>query len=231
MHVFEGFIIGIVGSLHCVGMCGPLALALPLPNKSAGKKALGALFYNLGRAVTYALLGLVFGFVGAGFKLSGLQQWVSIVCGALMIFSVIIPGVFKMPKTTQKVSGKLYATLKNKIGGALQQRRLSNLPIIGFLNGFLPCGLVYIAIAGAITSSTITESIIFMFLFGLGTLPIMFAVAYFADVIKNRFLHKMKHIIPVFIIILGLLFILRGLNLGIPYVSPKFEEDKVACCH
>ncbi len=231
MTIFEGFIIGIVGSLHCVGMCGPLALALPLPTKSTGRKALGALFYNLGRAVTYALLGLVFGLVGAGFKLSGWQQWVSIACGALMIFSVILPGVFRMPKTSQKVSGKIYTTLKRKIGDSLQQRRLSNLPVIGFLNGFLPCGLVYIAVAGAITSSSVIESVGFMFLFGLGTLPIMFAVAFFADVIKSRFLYKLKHVIPVFIIILGILFILRGLNLGIPYISPKFEEDKVECCH
>ncbi|MBS2212315.1 sulfite exporter TauE/SafE family protein [Carboxylicivirga mesophila] len=233
MYIIEGFIFGFLGSLHCVGMCGPLALALPLPTSSATKKALGAIFYNSGRAFTYGLLGLIFGLLGAGLKLSGIQQWVSIACGVLMILSVVLPGVIKMPKSTNKVSTSIYSTLKKKIGDSLNRKRLSNLLIIGVLNGFLPCGLVYVAISRAVTSDTITDSVLFMVFFGLGTLPLMFAIAYFANIIKSRFLHKLRMAIPIFIVILGILFILRGMNLGIPYISPKFQEKttEVKCCH
>lgn len=223
--------IGILGSLHCVGMCGPLALALPLPHGSALQKVLGALLYNLGRALTYGLLGLIFGLLGAGFKLSGLQQWVSIACGVLMIGSVLLPSLFKMPKFSNSPSTKIYASLKSKIGASLQKRSVSNLFLIGILNGFLPCGLVYIALAGAVNASNLGESALFMVLFGLGTLPLMFMVAYFSNVIKNKLLTRLRLVVPIFIILLGIVFILRGLNLGIPYVSPKFEAEKVSCCH
>lgn len=233
MYILEGFIFGFLGSLHCVGMCGPLALALPLPTRSAAQKATGAVLYNLGRALTYGILGLFFGLVGAGLKLSGIQQWVSIACGVIMILSVILPGVIKLPKSTNKVSTSIYSSLKRKIGDSLNRKRLGNLLIIGILNGFLPCGLVYVAISRAVTSNTISDSVLFMVFFGLGTLPLMFAVAYFANIIKSRFLHQLRKAIPVFIIILGILFILRGMNLGIPYISPEFKEasTEVKCCH
>lgn len=232
MNIVEGFIFGFLGSLHCVGMCGPLALALPLPTKSAGKKAIGATLYNVGRAFTYGLLGLIFGLLGAGLKLSGIQQWVSIACGVIMILSVILPGVIKLPKSSNKISTSIYSSLKKKIGDSLSRQKLSNLLVIGVLNGFLPCGLVYVAISRAITSNTVADSVVFMVFFGLGTLPLMFAIAYFANIIKSRFLHKLRKAIPIFIIILGVLFILRGLNLGIPYISPEFtEKQEVKCCH
>ncbi|MCT4644174.1 MAG: sulfite exporter TauE/SafE family protein [Carboxylicivirga sp.] len=233
MYIIEGFIVGFFGSLHCVGMCGPLALALPLPTNTVTQKATGALLYNVGRAFTYGLLGLIFGLLGAGLKLSGIQQWVSIACGVIMILSVVLPGVVKVPKSTNKVSSSIYSTLKKKIGDSLNRKKLSNLLVIGVLNGFLPCGLVYVAITRAITTESINDSILFMVAFGFGTLPLMFAVAYFANIIKSRFLHKLRKAIPIFIIILGLLFILRGMNLGIPYISPEFQEEtqEVKCCH
>ncbi|WP_430809938.1 MULTISPECIES: sulfite exporter TauE/SafE family protein [unclassified Carboxylicivirga] len=233
MYILEGFIFGFLGSLHCVGMCGPLALALPLPVNTALRKVVGALLYNVGRAFTYGLLGLIFGILGAGLKLSGIQQWVSIACGVIMILSVILPGVIKMPKSGNKLSSTIYTKLKNKIGASLNRKRLSNLLVIGVLNGFLPCGLVYVAISRALTSASISDSILFMVAFGLGTLPLMFAVAYFANIIKSRFLHRLRRTIPVFIILLGILFILRGMNLGIPNISPAFSDktQEVECCH
>jgi len=232
MDSIEGFIFGFIGSLHCIGMCGPLALALPLPTKTAGQKAAGAFLYNIGRAFTYGILGLIFGLLGLGLKLSGIQQWVSIACGVVMILSVVLPGVIKLPKSSHKFSSSIYTQLKKKIGDSLNRKKLSNLLVIGVLNGFLPCGLVYVAITRALTSDSLTNSVVFMVFFGLGTLPLMFAVAYFANIIKSRFLNQMRKAIPVFIIILGLLFILRGLNLGIKFISPEFKSNtEVECCH
>nr|WP_321451951.1 sulfite exporter TauE/SafE family protein [uncultured Carboxylicivirga sp.] len=229
MGILEGFIIGFFGSLHCVGMCGPLALALPLPTKSIWQKIVGAFLYNIGRAITYSVLGLIFGFVGVGLKHSGIQQVVSIVCGVVMILSVILPGIIKLPKSSGKFTNSIYATLKKKIGDSLNRRKIGNLFIIGILNGFLPCGLVYVAISKAVLSLSLAESVLSMFFFGLGTLPMMFAVAFFSDIIKSRYLYHLKKFIPVFIILLGIIFILRGMNLGIPFISP--DMSKPACCH
>ena len=229
MGIFEGFLIGFFGSLHCVGMCGPLALALPLPTRSVTQKVVGALLYNLGRALTYSVMGLIFGFVGVGLKHSGIQELVSILCGIVMILSVILPGVIKLPKGSSKVSNVIYLNLKHKIGNDLDRRNLGNLLIIGILNGFLPCGLVYVAISKSVLSLSLAESVLSMFFFGLGTLPMMFAVAFFSDIIKSRYLYSLKKFIPVFIVLLGVIFILRGLNLGIPYISP--DMSKPSCCH
>jgi len=229
MGILEGFVIGFFGSLHCVGMCGPLALALPLPTNSMWQKIVGALLYNLGRALTYSVLGLIFGFVGVGLKHSGIQEIVSILCGVVMILSVILPGIIKLPKGSNKVTNSIYNTLKKKIGDSLNRRKIGNLFIIGILNGFLPCGLVYVAISKAVLSLTLAESVLSMFFFGLGTLPMMFSVAFFSDIIKSRYLYQLKKFIPIFIILLGVIFILRGMNLGIPFISP--DMSKPACCH
>ena len=233
MFVFEGFMIGILGSLHCVGMCGPLALALPLSQKTGWSKISGALLYNIGRATTYAAMGLVLGLLGVGAKIYGIQQWVSIVCGAIMILSVLLTSVFNMKALVQKVSFKNAGFIQRGISQRLKNPNPTTLFIIGILNGLLPCGLVYIAIAGALVSPSLGNSVLFMFLFGLGTLPMMFAIVYFSNLIKGKILFRIQKLIPVFIVLLGLLFIVRGMNLGIPYLSPKFNETKqeMNCCH
>lgn len=233
MFIFEGFMIGILGSLHCVGMCGPLAMALPISQKKGINKIFGAILYNLGRAITYATMGLVLGFLGVGAKIYGLQQWTSIVLGIIMILSVALSSVFSMKAWVQKLSFKNAGFIQRGISKRLKDAKPTTLFIIGILNGLLPCGLVYIAISGALVSPSLTNSVLFMFLFGLGTLPMMFTIVYFSNLIKGRILNKIQKLIPIFIIVLGLLFIVRGLNLGIPYLSPKFDAAKqeMNCCH
>lgn len=231
MFVLEGFMIGLLGSLHCVGMCGPLALALPLSQKTGIKKIIAALLYNLGRATTYALMGFVLGLLGVGAKIYGMQQWVSIVCGIIMILSVLLASVFNMKAVFQKISFKNASFIQKGISKRLRDPKLHTLFIIGLLNGLLPCGLVYIAISGALVSTSLSNSVLFMFLFGIGTLPMMFIIAYFGSLLKGKVLFRIQKAIPVFIVILGLLFIVRGMNLGIPYLSPKFTTEKVSCCH
>ena len=233
MFAFEGFMIGILGSLHCVGMCGPLAMALPIAQKTGASKIFGALLYNVGRASTYAAMGLILGLLGVGAKIYGLQQWTSIVLGVIMILSVVLGSWFNMKAWVQKLSLKNAGFIQRGISKRLKDAKPTTLFIIGILNGLLPCGLVYIAISGALVSPSLANSVLFMFLFGLGTLPMMFAIVYFSNLIKGRILSKIQKLIPVFIIVLGLLFIMRGLNLGIPYLSPKFNTEKheMSCCH
>ncbi|HOW32340.1 MAG TPA: sulfite exporter TauE/SafE family protein, partial [Bacteroidales bacterium] len=103
----------------------------------------------------------------------------------------------------------------------------SSLFLIGLLNGLLPCGLVYIAIAGSIGSGSALMGAIYMALFGLGTMPMLLAINLSGGFISTSLRKKINKLIPILVIIVGILFILRGLSLGIPYISPSEEKIKM----
>jgi sulfite exporter TauE/SafE len=224
IEIYTGLTIGLVGSLHCVGMCGPIAVALPLGKRSFADRAFGGLLYNLGRTITYGAMGAVFGFLGKGIELAGFQQWASILLGVVMIMSVFFPyffkGQFNPDKLGQGITLKLIGKLRKMFGNHSKK----NLLIIGLLNGLLPCGLVYVAIAGAINTNDVLTGVLFMIAFGLGTIPLLLAVSLAGDFIGSALKKKLNRIIPVFIVILGIIFILRGMSLGIPFISPKSEK-------
>ena len=227
-------LLGFVGSLHCAGMCGPIAIALPLNNRSWISRVSGSLLYNLGRTITYGLLGAIFGLAGMGLALGGVQQWVSVALGILMILSVVIPRIGIAGKKLAGLTDKFTGYLKKPFVRLFKLRTYRSLLIIGILNGFLPCGLVYIALAGALVMSTYYEGAIYMVLFGLGTIPMLFAISIAGNLVSHKLRARLSKAIPFIIILLGLLFIIRGLNLGIPYLSPKFDmqNDKATmeCC-
>lgn len=227
--------LGLVGSLHCAGMCGPIAIALPLNNQSWFARISGGLLYNTGRTITYGLLGAIFGLAGMGLALGGMQQWVSIILGTFMILAVIIPRLGAAGKRMASFTDRLTGQLKKPFIKLFRMRTYSSLFIIGLLNGFLPCGLVYIALAGALVMSQVHEGALYMIFFGIGTIPMMLAISVAGNILSQKLRQKLSKVIPLFIILLGILFILRGLNLGIPYISPKLsqEGDKATmeCCH
>ena len=222
-----------------MGMCGPIAIAIPLHKDNWLMKITGGLLYNSGRIITYGILGAIFGLLGRGIQLAGLQQWSSIALGIIMILSVVFPVLFKEKIKIDKVFTGYASRLIGSFRKLFTKSSLGSLLFIGLLNGLLPCGLVYMAIAGAINTNDVMMGVAFMVVFGIGTTPALLAVSLVGNVISIGFRNKVKRIIPVFIVILGILFILRGMNLGIPYVSPKThklevqEEMKVGepCCH
>ena len=226
--------LGFVGSLHCAGMCGPIAIALPMNNQSWFSRISGGLLYNFGRTITYGLLGTIAGLAGLGLALGGLQQWASILLGAFMILAVLIPRLGAAGKKISGLSDNVTGRLKKPLVKLFRMRTYGSLFIIGLLNGFLPCGLVYIALAGALVMSHVHEGALYMIFFGLGTIPMLLAISIAGNILSQRIRQKLGAVIPVFIILLGILFILRGLNLGIPYISPKLnqEGDKATmeCC-
>jgi hypothetical protein len=212
---------GLVGSLHCIGMCGPIAIALPLGKKSWAYRTIGSLSYNIGRTLTYGLLGGLFGLLGKGIQLAGLQQWASIGIGIIMIVSVIFPAIFKNRIQINRIFTGYAASLISQFKRLFNQSSIPSLFVIGLLNGLLPCGLVYVAIAGAINTNEVLNGIIYMLIFGLGTIPVMFIIPLAGNLIGSGIRRKLRGVVSVFVIVLGVLFILRGLSLGIPYVSPK----------
>ncbi|MGE0562613.1 MAG: sulfite exporter TauE/SafE family protein [Flavobacteriales bacterium] len=220
---FTAFAIGLIGSLHCIGMCGPIALALPLGNKSILAKTTNGLIYNGGRILTYCLLGIFFGFFGEQLAVASTQQFISIAIGSIFILSVFIPKYLINAINPTGLISKYIATVKSNLSKFLQNQSLTGKLAVGLLNGFLPCGLVYAAIAGSIATGNLLEGMWFMFWFGLGTLPMMFTVYFLSSSVSLNLRNTIKKLVPVFLILLGSLFILRGLNLGIPYLSPKIN--------
>lgn len=239
MDLITAFTIGLVGSLHCLGMCGPIAVAIPLHRNSWMLKISGGLLYNAGRIITYGIMGGLFGLLGRGIQLAGLQQWASIGLGIIMILSVVFPVVFREKIKLGRIFSGYAGRLTGRFRTLFARRTLANLLFIGLLNGLLPCGLVYMAIAGAINTNDALLGVLFMMVFGLGTAPALLLLSLAGNIVTSKFRRRAAKVIPVFIVMLGLLFILRGMSLGIPYVSPKTEKLEVKqemntgepCCH
>lgn len=225
----SGFSIGILGSFHCVGMCGPLALALPIHHLSSFSKSVVIAFYNLGRAVSYTAMGVVFGIVGQSFTLFNFQQALSIAAGCLILIILLIHQ-FGNPNTN--LISKYSHSIKARLGLYLKSdKKIISYLYIGILNGFLPCGLVYIAIAASVAAGSILNSSVLMFAFGLGTLPVMALTMVFGKFISLNLRKNLNKITPYLIMGVALLLIIRGLNLGIPYLSPSHDANHVTCCH
>ena len=223
---------GLLGSFHCVGMCGPIALSLPLKDNSDRGKFSGALFYNSGRIVTYSVFGFIFGLVGKSFALFGYQQWLSIFLGVLIIFFIIMPKRFSSFRTQNFVL-IFFQRLRSSIARLFLKKNSSSLFSIGLLNGLLPCGLVYMAAAVAVATGDVVNSITFMAFFGLGTLPMMWSIAYFGNYVSVSLRQKIRRAYPYMMTLMACLLILRGMGLGIPYVSPKVNIEKkgvIQCC-
>ncbi|MFN8257969.1 MAG: sulfite exporter TauE/SafE family protein [Bacteroidales bacterium] len=220
--------LGLAGSFHCAGMCGPIALAMPLNTNSFISRINGAIRYNAGRAITYSIMGAIFGMISSGFSLAGFQKWISIGMGTLMILSAVLTFLSGKEILETKRFDFLLVKLKITLGKLLTVKSKKSLLAIGLLNGLLPCGLVYVALAGALAAGNLITSVLFMFIFGLGTLPMLFFISVAGNSVSVAIRRKMTRLIPVFVILVGTLYILRGLSLGIPYLSPSESKLKVA---
>ncbi|SEG09992.1 sulfite exporter TauE/SafE family protein [Flavobacterium urumqiense] len=219
--LYSAFIFGLISSLHCIGMCGPIAMMLPVDRNNPTKKATQIFTYHLGRLSAYATIGLVFGLLGKGFFLAGLQQKLSIFIGIAMILVILIPERTFAKYNFSKPVFNLISKIKTKLGSQFKNKNYKSLFTIGLLNGFLPCGMVYVALFGAIAMQSAGFGVLYMVLFGLGTVPLMSSVVYLNSFITIPIRNKIQKAIPYVAVIIGVLFILRGLGLGIPYVSPS----------
>jgi hypothetical protein len=223
--LITAFALGLMGSIHCAGMCGPIAIALPLHGNTMPQKIFGSTLYNVGRTITYGIMGAIFGLLGQGIEMIGIQQKISIIMGALMIISVLFPSIFRNKYRMDKSLFPFIQKIKTSLAKMFFIRSYSSLFFIGLLNGLLPCGLVYMAIAGAIGTGNVVLGTFYMILFGLGTIPMMLGISLAGNFLSLAIRKKINQLIPVLIVIVGIFFILRGLSLGIPFLSPP--KDKI----
>tara|TARA_R110002126_G_scaffold2041_3_gene11938 strand:- start:45 stop:746 length:702 start_codon:yes stop_codon:yes gene_type:complete len=224
----SAFILGLLGSFHCVGMCGPIAFMLPVDRSNTVKKITQIAVYHFGRLLAYSIIGLIFGLIGKSLYIFGFQQQLSIIIGVLMILVVLIPQQTFNKYNFSKPIYRLISKVKTALGSAMKKKTMDTFLTIGFLNGFLPCGLVYMALFAAIAGGNAINGSLYMAVFGLGTIPLMTTAIYFSQFLKGKARQRIQKAIPVFVILIGALFILRGLGLGIPYLSPAPVYDLVS---
>lgn len=232
--IISAAMLGFAGSLHCVGMCGPIALSVPAASGS-GVSRMGGLFtYFLGKTITYIVLGMLFGLLGQQLVLAGFQQALSLVLGiAMLLFALVTifkPALFHYNQLTVLIGNKLAPIMGSFVG----RRTYASSLVLGMLNGLLPCGLVYVAISAATATGSMMHAAAFMGVFGVATMPLMLSLVLFTAQLGLGYRNQVRKWLPAFTAIVAVLLILRGLDLGIPYVSPHLENatrGTAASCH
>ncbi len=220
------FFVGLFGSIHCIGMCGPLMFAVPFTGSARWQLFADRLLYQLGRILSYSLLGAIAGIIGRQVWLSGIQNGLSIVSGVLIVMAGL-SRVFKWWAAGSAITAKLMAPLNKLLAYALKHR--AGHFAIGMLNGFLPCGFVYLALVGAVNMNSVGGAAGFMLWFGLGTLPLLYAAAIGAGFVNTTVRTRLNRVVPYFMILLGFWFVARGLELNVPYLSPPAAKAAQQC--
>lgn len=215
--MWSAVVLGLMGSLHCLAMCGPLVMTLNAKNSQSFSDKL---FYNGGRVFTYSVLGLVAGAFGSGIKWAAGQQFLSVFTGMLLLAGLII-GWAGSRWTTGYLS-RILANVKIRLVKMLNHQHHGQW-WFGVYNGLLPCGLTYVALTAAIAAGSIPESVLYMVLFGIGTSPMMWLIVSGFQRFKGRWL-KGNRMVTGFAWFLAILLILRGLGLGVPYLSPDHHH-------
>lgn len=225
------FLMGLTGSLHCAGMCGPITLVIPFQMLQGYKKWLGIALYHFGRITVYALLGVLIHSFKSIFN-PQVQQYISIVSGALLLLLGLL---YFFPQSKLQIALPWTKWVRDNLGKLMSKPGLASLLGMGMLNGLLPCGLVYMALSTTVTASSLTGAILLMYAFGLGTTPMLVTIALVKNKAKILSMQHIRRFVPAVMLFFGCLFIVRGMNLGIPYLSPKItvehNEIKAQCCH
>ena len=223
--IITALILGLISSLHCVVMCGPIAMALPIGTFSKSKQVGMMLTYHFGRIATYSYLGVLIGIMGRFLKLAGVQNTISIAIGSVLILAV----VFSRYKTVLESPFlfKLWSKFKTFTQPFWTGKSVKGFFVLGSLNGLLPCGMVYIALVQSIAQENMGMSILTMLFFGLGTLPAMLMVHFLGSTLTLKSKLNLQKLVPLVVVVMGGMLIVRGLNLDIPYLSPNVKEANV----
>lgn len=233
MEIISGLFMGMVGSLHCLGMCGPIAIAIPAKSNNRWMIFFESIAYNFGRIITYVVLGALIGLLGASLSIAGYQEIISIIAGSLLLLTIIFPKKWSMSISEIKLIKRAGETLKTAFAKVINLKSFNMVFLIGLLNGLLPCGLVYTALIAALAFGSVQGAMTFMFFFGLGTLPALAIVFNLKTLLPLGFRNKFKKFVPVGIGIVAVILILRGMSLNIPYVSPALPDKIISesnCC-
>ena len=220
------FLTGLAGSLHCLGMCGPLVVAYSLQfqtNGRTGSISAGPwergfthhLFFHLGRLLTYGLLGAFGAWLvrvgGLWESVLSLRTAATFGGGVLMLlFGLILVKAVPLPSFSAMLSGQAGRSLNKLIRRSLASQSLSSKGLLGCAAGFLPCMLSWAVIVKAAASGNPAEGFFFMVFFGLGTLPVLFFTGFSASILSFRIRLAGERVAALSIIAMGIILLLKG---------------------
>lgn len=228
-YAIPAMLLGLGGSLHCAGMCGPLMFGTLLGKNGEGFRMKDFLLYHAGRIGVYAIWGLVFGLIGTSVKWFGIQQNISLSLGIGILAVLLLVKLF--PRVEKIINHAIVPRfIHARLIPYLNKRLRASSFMAGLLNGLLPCGLVYVALAGATASQDPFRGLVFMAFFGMGTLPLLAALLLLGKSLQTHIRQQMTKWYPVLIGCMALLLILRGLDRG-TLMSPSLLAGKHAVVH
>ena len=207
--MITGFLLGLMGSLHCAGMCGPLVLMTPVVAPTPASFVASRLVYHAGRIFVYALIGVLFGLVGESMVFAGFQRWLSVIAGIVMIAALFAATPLKSRLIRMPIA------IKTRFASLLRQKTYPSIFALGGINGLLPCGLVYMAATASIASGDIFQSIASMVFFGLGTLPMLLGISFAGKRLNLSRIPALQKIAPVAVALAAVLLIIRSDPVGL----------------
>lgn len=227
--LLSALLLGLAGSLHCAGMCGPLILAMPFHQTGGSRGTQHLLAYHAGRILVYMLLGVLFGMIGQGVAIAGVQKVLSVAAGIFLIAMAFVMWRFEFLVASIPGFSRYTGTIQRLIGEGMRKQGYTGAMWLGALNGLLPCGLVYGALAGAISTTEAAEGGLFMLLFGAGTLPMLLVVSLLGNKAGNQIRKKMGVIQPLLMIIAGSLLVMRGFQLDLSLFESAVPKAGYEC--
>lgn len=219
---------GLISSFHCVGMCGPIALALPVHKGTRAQQIAGVVAYNAGRVLTYATFGMVIGTLGASLVWLGALRYASIAVGVAMLAYVLWPSGLEQRLHMPLFWQKAIARLKQTMGFYLKRKDFPGLLLLGMLNGAIPCGMVYMALMSSVATGSAWGGGTFMALFGLGTMPAMLALGIAKQQFTPALRTRIRKLTPVLVAIAGIWLVARGITTSYP--EPSKASAGIAIC-
>jgi uncharacterized protein len=216
--LYLAFLMGFLGSLHCAVMCGPIVLGLPLQKQHLFENAVQLFLYQLGRVTVYVFLGVLVGALGNSLSVFANQEILSLVVGVLLVIFAVVQLSGLYVGSLRSYQLKLITPLGKLMGKVLKLRFWGF--FAGLLNGLIPCGMVYLALTTALSNASVQSGAIFMLMFGMGTAPLMLFISFGGVYLKKYIKVNTQKLLPWFMLLMGILFTARSLNLGIPFLSP-----------
>ncbi len=220
---FTALLIGLAGSLHCLGMCSPLVMAATAMNPSV---IISKLVYNAGRIFTYAVLGMIVAGAGMSLPAKNYQNLLSIILGITLLL-IATGGIrnIRIPILTTLLQS-FNRKLKNLFRTFITQKNLGSLLVLGSINGLLPCGLTFLALTYCLTLQAPHDGFYFMLLFGVGTLPVMLGFTSIFQFIAKRFKLNIQTITTGMLVVSGIVLIARVFIIQLPH-APSIKEGMI----
>jgi uncharacterized protein len=218
-----GAVLGLAGSLHCAGMCGPLLLVIH--GRMAGSRVPRLGLYHASRILMYALLGIPAGYASRVLSFGVTGRTIAAIAGTLLIMAALGSAAGLYGHSIANAWSSAAVRLGGRAAMMARHHPWRSQVLLGAVNGVLPCGLVYAAVAGAAAAGTIRSAVVFMIGFGAGTLPLLGAITLSAVAVPAAARRRLRFVAPVLMALAGVLLVVRAV---LPAAHGGHQHEVVA---